>query len=130
MSGVLFGFGLALSDMLSPSRTMWFFDIAGNWDPTLLFVMIGALSVSIVGHAFLKMRHAPLFDTKWHFSWEKNWKIDTKLIVGSLMFGVGWWISGLCPGPALGNIVFFDPYVIGFLISMVTTMWIYTKYQK
>lgn len=116
--------------MLSPTRVKGFLDIAGSWDPTLLFVMGSAVSVSIAGHALLKMRNTPFFDEKWHFSWDKNGKLDKKLIIGSLMFGIGWGIAGLCPGPAIGNVVFFDPFVITFLFSMVSTLGIYKWYQK
>lgn len=126
-AGILFGFGLAFSGMTSPDKVRGFLDVFGNWDASLLFVMVGALMVSTLGHALLAKRKAPFFDEAWHFSWQKKGIVDAKLVIGSLLFGVGWGLAGLCPGPAIGNIVSLDPFVLAFLASMLLSMAIYKK---
>ena len=125
IAGVLFGFALTLSDMTSPDRVRGFLDIVYGWDPTLLFVMIGAVTVSVIGHFFLSKKETPHFADRWHFAWDKKGIIDSKLIVGSALFGIGWGIGGLCPGPAIGSIVFFDPYILVFVASMIASMYLY-----
>jgi uncharacterized membrane protein YedE/YeeE len=129
-AGLLFWFGLALSDMISPIRVQWFFDIFGNWDPTLSFVMIGALSVSLLWHFFLSKQERPFFSETWHFSWKKSWILDMNLILWSALFGIGWWLAGLCPGPAIGSIVYWNSYTLVFLISMIGTMSFYKILTK
>ena len=125
ISGLFFGFALTLSDMTSPDRVRGFLDIVYGWDPTLLFVMIGAVTVSAIGHFFLSKKETPHFADQWHFPWDKKGIIDSKLIIGSALFGIGWGIGGLCPGPAIGSIVFFDPYILIFVGSMVASMYLY-----
>ncbi len=129
-AGLLFWFGLALSDMISPMRVQWFFDIFGSWDPTLLFVMVGALSVSLLWHFFLSKQDRPFFSEMWHFSWKKSWILDRNLILWSAIFGIGWWLSGLCPGPAIGSIVYWNSYTLVFLISMIGMMSFYKILTK
>ena len=126
-AGILFGFGLAFSGMTSPDKVRGFLDIFGNWDASLLFVMVGALAVSISGHAFLSKRKAPFFAEAWHFSWQKKGVIDARLIGGFVLFGIGWGLAGLCPGPAIGNIVSLDPFVLVFLSGMAISMAVYKR---
>ncbi|MBC7498740.1 YeeE/YedE family protein [Candidatus Gracilibacteria bacterium] len=128
VAGILFGFALVLSDMTSPDRVRGFLDITGKWDPTLLFVMMGAVTVSVIGHFLLSKKETPHFAEKWHFPWVKKGIIDNKLIVGSALFGIGWGIGGLCPGPAIGSIVFLDPYILVFTVSMIVSMLFYKKF--
>ena len=125
ISGVLFGFALTLSDMTSPDRVRGFLDIIHDWDPTLLFVMIGAITVSAIGHFFISKKETPHFADQWHFPWNKKGIIDSNLIIGSALFGIGWGIGGLCPGPAIGSIVFLDPYIFIFVASMIGSMYLY-----
>jgi uncharacterized protein len=127
-AGILFGMGLALSGMTSPDKVRGFLDIFGHWDASLLFVMIGALAVSIFWHWFLSNRKTPFFAETWHFSWQKKGTIDAKLIGGSALFGVGWGLSGLCPGPAIGNSISFDPFVLVFLLGMTISMVLYKRF--
>ena len=101
--GLLFGTGIALSGMANPAKVLNFFDIAGTWDPSLALVMGGALFVTAIGYWFVLRREKPVCETKFHLP--TNRKLDVPLIAGSAVFGVGWGISGFCPGgaiPALG----------------------------
>lgn len=116
-AGLVFGIGIAISGMGNPAKVLNFFDPLGSWDPSLAFVMGGALITAAVGYRLLfGARSAPLFDTKFHLPTSQM--IDMKLIGGSALFGVGWGIAGFCPGgaiPALG----FAPWPTAlFLISM------------
>ncbi|MBX9809608.1 YeeE/YedE family protein [Candidatus Gracilibacteria bacterium] len=129
-AGLLFGFGLALSDMISPLRVQGFFDIFGSWDPTLLFVMFGALIISLFGHFFLSRQDKPFFSEIWHFSWKKSGILDKNLIFGSAIFGIGWGLAGLCPGPAIGSIVYGNIFTVVFLASMIATMSVYKFLTK
>jgi len=101
--GLIFGTGIALSGMANPAKVLNFFDIAGTWDPSLAFVMGGALLVTAIGYRFVLKRNRPVYEAKFHLP--TNRKLDTPLIAGSAVFGIGWGISGFCPGgaiPALG----------------------------
>lgn len=127
-SWLLLWFSLTLSDMVSPDRVKWFLDISWKWDPTLLFVMLFAVTISIIGHYSLSKRHKPHFAEKWHFDWKKKWIIDKKLIIWSILFWIGWWIWWTCPWPAIASFMMFDTYLLTFIFSMILTMWIYKIY--
>lgn len=104
LTGLVFGTGIAISGMMDPAKVLNFFDIAGTWDPSLMFVMGGALIVTFVGYRLVWRRSKPLFEQR--FQVPTSTLIDTKLIGGSALFGVGWGIAGFCPGaaiPALGT---------------------------
>ena len=130
LSGILFGVGLALSEMTSPDKVRNFLDVAGTWDPALLFVMVGAVTTSLIGHWWLSGRKLPFYDTKWHFSWDKRSVVDAKLVIGSALFGIGWGIGGLCPGPAIGNLFSGSPFILVFLASMLISMAAYKLISK
>lgn len=101
--GLLFGAGIALSGMANPAKVLNFFDFAGAWDPSLAFVMGGALIVTAIGYAFVLRRPAPVFDRLFHLPTRRD--LDLPLVAGSAVFGIGWGITGFCPGgaiPALG----------------------------
>ncbi len=102
--GIVFGVGIAISGMANPAKVLNFFDIAGTWDPSLIFVMGGAVVVTFVGYKLVFGRSAPLLEEKFHLSSLRN--MDRNLIGGSAVFGIGWGIAGFCPGgalPALGT---------------------------
>ena len=99
LCGLVFGFGLVLSGMTNPDKVLNFLDVAGHWDSSLLFVLGGAVGVTVVSFRFVLGRKAPLLEDHFHLS--DVTKIDRKLVVGALVFGLGWGISGYCPGPAL-----------------------------
>jgi uncharacterized membrane protein YedE/YeeE len=118
--GFIFGFGLLISGMTQPAIVLGFLDVFGRWDPTLAFVMIGALGVSAVGYALARRRPRPLLAAQ-HL-WPTRNDIDRPLVVGSVMFGAGWGLVGLCPGPALENLASLSPKAIVFVIAMAAGM--------
>ena len=102
--GIVFGLGISISGMANPAKVINFFDVAGTWDPSLIFVMGGAVVVTFLGYRFVLKRPMPLFDRQ--FLLPGSNVIDLKLLGGSAVFGIGWGIAGFCPGgalPALGT---------------------------
>ncbi len=120
LCGLVFGAGLLISGMTQPAKVLGFLDVLGRWDPTLAFVMAGALAVSAAGFALARRRGAPLFAAQ--YLWPTRTDIDRPLVVGSLLFGVGWGLAGLCPGPALENLASLSPRVVGFVLAMIAGM--------
>jgi len=116
VSGIIFGIGLVISEMINPAKVLGFLDLFGNWDPSLAFVMIGALVVSSPMFHLIKNKKKPLFAEKFNYS--NNININTKLIIGSALFGTGWGLGGLCPGPAISSIALVNFYSITFVVSM------------
>lgn len=102
-AGVIFGFGLSLSGMLDPARVRGFLDVAGRFDPSLAFVLAGAVGVSGAGYLISRRLRRPLLDTTFHLPANKD--IDVPLVAGAAIFGAGWGMSGLCPGPAIASLV-------------------------
>ncbi len=117
--GFVFGWGLFISGMIRPDKVLGFLDIlaipSGNWDPSLAVVMVAALAVTSIGYALARQR-APVFEAK--NQWPTQAAIDRPLIAGSLLFGVGWGLVGLCPGPAIENLASLSPAVIVFVVAM------------
>jgi hypothetical protein len=99
LSGIIFGFGLALAGMTQPQKVLNFLDVTGLWDPSLLFVLGGAVSVTVITFRFVLRRKTPVFNSRYYFS-EKT-AIDRPLVLGAILFGMGWGIGGYCPGPAV-----------------------------
>lgn len=126
--GVLFGFGLCFSDMINPGRVLAFLDLTGNWDPTLLFVMIGALVVTIPGYHIAVSKKAPLFDTRFHFPTSQ--KLDSSLITGAVMFGIGWGLIGMCPGPAISGLALGIKEIWVFVIAMFVGFYLLNFFKK
>ena len=106
ISGILFGAGLSLAHMIDPNKVLDFLDITGNWDPSLLFVMIGALSISFVTFRLILRRPSPIWAKT--FELPKKRSIDLALITGAAIFGVGWGMSGYCPGPSVTGLSLFS----------------------
>jgi uncharacterized protein len=117
IAGLIFGAGLVISGMSNPAKVMNFLDLAGSWDPSLAFVMAGAVAVSFAGFRLLAGRSTPLSGAKFHVPTRS--KIDPPLIMGSALFGIGWGLSGFCPGPALTALSSFAPGALVFLVTMV-----------
>ena len=115
--GVLFGLGLAVSQMINPAKVIGFLDVTGNWDPSLALVMLGAVSVMGVAQLLILRRSAPLLEPR--FQLPRDTAIDTRLIAGSAVFGIGWGLSGFCPGPAIASIPLGDPKVLVFVLAIV-----------
>jgi uncharacterized membrane protein YedE/YeeE len=99
VSAVIFGVGLVVAGMTSPSKVVGFLDVFGRWDPSLALVMIGAIGVHAVMYRLIRRRPSPLFGDGFHIPHARS--IDARLVVGAAMFGVGWGLSGICPGPGL-----------------------------
>lgn len=123
VAGLVFGLGITISGMANPAKVINFFDVFGTWDPSLAFVMGGALAVTAVGYRVVLRRPAPVFDVRYHMP--TNRVIDRKLVLGSAVFGIGWGIAGFCPGgalPALGTgqrevLIFVAALIGGILIA-------------
>ncbi|PTM94152.1 YeeE/YedE family protein [Mycoplana dimorpha] len=119
-AGIVFGFGLSLSGMLNPARVQGFLDVFGDWDPSLAFVLGGAVVVAFIGvRAIRRMKH-PAFDEQFHLP--KNNRIDAPLVIGSALFGLGWGIGGFCPGPAVASLALGLPETVAFVIAMLAGM--------
>ena len=117
LSGFIFGLGLTVSSMTNPAKVIGFLDITDNWDPSLMFVMIGAIAISAPLFYLLRNKTKPLFDLKFEIPTTK--KIDKKLILGASIFGIGWGMVGFCPGPAIASLALLKPFSIIFVIAMV-----------
>ena len=125
LSGLIFGFGLTLSGMLNPYKVYSFLDISRNWDPSLAFVMIGGILITIFGFRLTFKRPKPIHEENFYLPIYKN--IDFKLIGGSAIFGIGWGIGGLCPGPSIAILSsnFFPSFI--FTISMLIGLFLGKK---
>lgn len=110
--GLVFGLGLVLSGMANPAKVLNFLDLAGTWDPSLAFVMAGAIGVGLPAFRWIERRPTPLLEAR--FDLPPRWPADAKLIVGAAVFGVGWGLAGLCPGPALVALPIAAPLSVWF----------------
>lgn len=121
--GFIFALGLGLSGMTQPQKVVGFLDIFGNWDPTLAFVMVGAIIVHLIAYRVIVRRPRPLWSDKWHIPTRKE--ITPSLVMGSFLFGIGWGLAGYCPGPALTSIASFQMKPLIFVLSMVLGMYFF-----
>lgn len=115
--GLLFGAGLSLSHMINPEKVLNFLDVAGRWDPSLLFVMLGALPVAMLSFRAILKRPGPMLAESFQLS--SKMSIDAMLVLGAALFGIGWGMSGYCPGPAvtgLGLYSFESVVMVGFIL--------------
>ena len=120
VTGLVFGIGISISGMIDPAKVLNFFDIAGTWDPSLAFVMGGALVVTFVGYRLVWRREAPLFGGR--FQIPTSTAIDARLIGGSALFGIGWGLVGLCPGPAIASLSYGGTSGAIFALAMLAGM--------
>ena len=125
LSGTLFGLGLALSGMIDPARVLGFLDLAGSWDPTLALVLGGAVSVSALSVVISHGMRRPLLAQR--FDLPTRTKIDFPLILGTALFGIGWGLSGFCPGPALASLSLGLPKSLLFVGAMLIGMVLYDR---
>lgn len=121
LSGLLLGLGLAISGMADPAKVLNFLDIAGTWDPSLAFVMGGAVTVAFVGYRLAIRRGRPLFDLRFHLPMVT--RADGRLVAGAVLFGIGWGLSGLCPGPAVTSLALAAEGTLVFVPFMLAGMW-------
>lgn len=122
ISGLLFGAGLALSGMTDPGKVTAFLDITGRWDPSLAFVMGAALLVTIPAFAWVRGQQRPLVAPRFHLPTLRD--LDRPLLIGSALFGIGWGVAGLCPGPAVANVLSGSPQILLFIAMMIAGMWL------
>lgn len=121
--GFIFALGLGLSGMTQPQKVIGFLDLFGNWDPSLIFVMAGAIAVHFVTYKIIRKRKSPLLSMDWQVPTKKE--ITPALLGGSFLFGVGWALGGFCPGPAVTSLASFDKTPFIFVISMLLGMLIF-----
>jgi uncharacterized protein len=126
--GLIFGWGLLISEMVQPAKVVSFLDIFGAWDPSLAVVMIAALVVSVPGFRLAHHRERAILAIQ--SVWPTKTGIDRPLVIGSALFGIGWGLVGLCPGPALENLATLSPRVIAFVVAMTAGMALHDFWQK
>lgn len=128
IAGLVFGVGLILSGMTDPGKVIAFLDIAGNWDPSLAFVMAGAICVGFFAFAFARRRAKTFFGAALELPQRRD--IDRRLVGGSLVFGIGWGLAGYCPGPALVSFGSGQPKAAVFVAAMLLGMLVYTAAER
>ena len=117
ISGIIFGVGLSVSNMINPKKVLGFLDLFGQWDPSLIFVMLGAIIISAPVFFLFRSKNKPLFADNFTMPTLKS--IDKNLIIGSSIFGVGWGMVGFCPGPAISSLALLNTYSVYFILSML-----------
>lgn len=127
VAGLVFGAGLVVSGMTRPRKVLGFLDVFGNWDPSLAFVMTGAIGVHIVVYRLIRKRPSPLFTKDWGIPTRRD--IDLRLVLGAAVFGAGWGIAGFCPGPGLVSSVSATPQIMVFLIAMLAGMFLVQRVE-
>lgn len=126
--GLIFALGLGLAGMTRPEKVIGFLDIFGNWDPSLAFVMIGAIGFHSFFYRMIMKKDAPLFTKK--FMVPERRDITWRLVVGSAIFGIGWGLAGYCPGPGITSVVSLDYRAIVFFVAMVVGMLLFRLVDK
>jgi uncharacterized protein len=121
LAGIVFGLGLVISGLANPAKVLNFLDFAGAWDPSLAFVMAGAVAVTAIGYRLVLTQPAPIFDTQFHLP--EAIVIDRRLLGGAALFGIGWGLSGYCPGPAITALPLLNPSTLVFVAAMLAGMW-------
>jgi uncharacterized membrane protein YedE/YeeE len=119
--GLIFGVGLVISGMGDPAKVLNFLDLAGTWDPSLAFVMGGAVLVTFIGYRKVFDRTAPVLNDVFHLPTKKD--VDKQLLTGAALFGIGWGLGGFCPGPALTSVSSLSTGIIAFLPALMIGMW-------
>lgn len=126
--GIIFGTGLIISGMIYPSKVIGFLDLAGNWDPSLGLVMLGAIITASVAFYFIRNRKQSYLGISIQLPKSKN--IDKRLLIGGLLFGIGWGIAGICPGPAIVDLGTANSKVIVFFVAMLVGMYGFSLVSK
>lgn len=126
--GLIFALGLGLSGMTQPAKVIGFLDIFGDWDPSLVFVMIGAIGIHAIAYRIILKRPSPLFASKWYLP--SQTAVNAPLIIGSVIFGMGWGLAGYCPGPAVVSLGSLEMRPFLFVGSMLLGMLILRLTQK
>jgi uncharacterized membrane protein YedE/YeeE len=126
--GFIFAIGLGISGMTQPQKVVGFLNIFGSWDPSLIFVMLGAIATHFITYKLIRKRSVPLLSADWHVPTKKE--ITPALVVGAILFGIGWGLGGLCPGPALVSTGSGSLRAIVFVISMIAGMYLFRAVDK
>lgn len=121
--GLIFAIGLGIGGMTQPAKVIGFLDIFGEWDPSLIFVMIGALIVHIILYRMIRRRSSPLFAEKFQIPTRRD--IDRQLVLGAILFGGGWGLAGFCPAPAITSLASLQIAPLVFVLSMLAGMGIF-----
>ena len=127
-AGLVFGIGLIVSGMTDPGKVIGFLDLAGRWDPSLAFVMAGAIAVGFLAFAFVRQRAQSLLGGAMHLPQRRD--IDARLVGGSVVFGIGWGLGGFCPGPALVSLASGEAKAAVFVAAMLGGMLLYTAAER
>ena len=122
ISGVIFGLGMAISGMTNTEKVQGFLDLAGDWDPTLAFVMVGGILVTFIGYPIIFRKDTPLFSDLFHLPTKKE--INKPLLIGASLFGIGWGLVGYCPGPVIAGISYGYSSTFVFIAAMLAGMFI------
>ncbi|WP_348814667.1 YeeE/YedE family protein [Halomonas sp. H10-59] len=128
ITGLVFSLGLTLSGMTDPARVVGFLDVAGDWDPTLIFVLGGAVITTFIGYRLVWRRGTPLLGERFQLPTRRD--IDGRLLLGAALFGVGWGLSGYCPGPAIVSSSAMSLPLAGFLLAMLLGWWLATRLTR
>lgn len=128
LSGLVFGIGLIVAGMVNPNKIITFLDLAGEWDPSLMFVMGGAIAVGVVSFKYAKARTKSLLGLD--MKMPDNKKIDTRLIGGSLLFGMGWGLGGFCPGPGIVALGTGEGKALVFVLAMIAGMILFEVLER
>lgn len=128
IAGLLFGLGLAISQMIDPNRVLGFLDVAGVWDPTLIFVLGGAVGVTLITFRYILRQPHPLFAAGFQLPTKQD--VDAPLIIGSALFGIGWGISGFCPGPGITALMLGAWNPLLFVVAMVAGSYLYSRVMQ
>jgi uncharacterized membrane protein YedE/YeeE len=128
LAGLIFGLGLLIAGMANPAKVLGFLDIAGVWDPSLAFVMLGGIAVASVGFFFAGKRTRTLLDLPLQIPTARH--VDRRLVGGSLLFGVGWGVAGICPGPALVLVGAGLPKGVVFVAAMLAGMGLFEIFER
>ena len=126
--GFIFAIGLGISGMTQPQKVVGFLNLFGGWDPSLIFVMGGAVAVHFITYKLIRNRSSPLLATNWQVP-TKN-EITPALILGAVLFGVGWGLGGFCPGPAMTSLMSFESRPVIFVVSMLVGMLLFKAVDK
>jgi uncharacterized protein len=126
--GFIFALGLGLAGMTQPQKVIGFLDIFGNWDPSLIFVMIGAIAVHFLTFKIITKRKSPLLASQWQIPNKRD--ITKPLVFGSFLFGIGWGLGGFCPGPAVTSLASFNLRAVVFVVSMLVGMALFRLVDK
>ncbi|POP65163.1 DUF6691 family protein [Pseudomonas syringae] len=127
-AGLIFGFGLLLAGMANPAKVLAFLDVSGTWDPSLALVMAGAISVAVVPLNWARRNRQSLLGARMQLPVKTQ--LDARLIVGSLVFGIGWGIAGICPGPAVATLLTGHWKILIFLSALLAGMYLFSSLEK